>query len=104
MQASLGRPVFACALTDAPFIQKGPTPIEAEIRGTATLEVSASSTSAAAYQWLRDGVRIAGGTAQRLKLADIGYRDDALYSVIVANERASATSALPGAASVSRRA
>ena len=83
----------ACALTDAPFIQKGPTPIEAEIRGTATLEVSASSTSAAAYQWLRDGVRIAGGTAQRLKLADIGYRDDALYSVIMANERASATSA-----------
>ena len=83
----------ACALTDAPFIQRGPSPLQADIRGTATLEVSASSTSAAAYQWLRDGVRIAGSTAQRLQLADIGYRDDALYSVIVVNERASATSA-----------
>jgi hypothetical protein len=61
---------------------------------TATFEVSASGTGPLSYQWLRDGIAIAGAvSASYTDLAAATSDSGEVFAVIVSNSKGSATSA-----------
>ncbi len=78
----------------APSITTPPTPVSVQAGATATFSVVAQGNAPLAYQWLRNGVAIAGATTAQLQLvttaADVGT---AQISVRVTNGAGSVTSA-----------
>mgnify|MGYP000247649681 CR=1 FL=1 len=58
-----------------------------------TFAAAATGLPAPAYQWLKDGVPVAGATAATLILTNLSISDGAVYSVIASNAAGSTTSA-----------
>lgn len=56
------------------------------------LSVRASGTPAPTYQWLKNGVPIAGATSDSLDIIAVGSADAGLYSVVATNSVGSSTS------------
>jgi Immunoglobulin I-set domain len=87
-EATLG--VTATAV--APSIRAQPINATAAAGGTATFSVVAAGT-APAYQWRRNGVNIAGATADSYTTAALTAADNgALFSVVVSNSQGAVTS------------
>ena len=77
----------------APVILQQPTSTSAKAGGTATFSVGASDSSSVSYQWLRNGVNIAGETKARLELSPVWLLESgAAFSVVVANAAGSVSS------------
>lgn len=60
--------------------------------GAATLGVGFTANGPVAFQWLKDGVEIAGATGPELAVSDAASDDAGIYTVRVTNGTASATS------------
>lgn len=76
----------AVTLTTQPSPQVQPT------GGSATLAVAASGSGPLSYQWLKNGVPLAGATAAVLSLTNLVAEDAASYSVTVGNPLGAVTS------------
>jgi plastocyanin len=59
-----------------------------------TLSVTASSTSALSYQWLKNGVNISGANLNALTFSTVSTNDAGNYSVVITNSANSITSAM----------
>ncbi|MBX3606198.1 MAG: hypothetical protein KF788_13035 [Piscinibacter sp.] len=77
----------------APSIVTQPTSLTVVLGSEALFAVTAQGTAALSYQWLRNGVAIAGANAPQLKLPTVGVGDAATYAVRVSNAAGSALSA-----------
>lgn len=77
----------------APTIAAAPAPQTATAGGSITLAFSALGTVPMTYQWLRDGVPIAGATSSVLTLTDVRPAQSGSYAVRVTNFAGSITSA-----------
>ena len=76
-----------------PAIVTPPAAQTATIGDTATFSVTAIGSPSLTYQWLKDGVPIAGATDSTLPRATLQLSDGAFYSVTVSNGSGSVTSA-----------
>lgn len=76
----------------APAITEGPRPQVAAAGGTIALTVLASGQAPLTYQWLRDGVELAGRTNGALTLPDLQPADAGLYRAVVSNAAGTVTS------------
>jgi alpha-tubulin suppressor-like RCC1 family protein len=90
LSAGLGT---AFAFTVAPHLFSPPSPATVSVGTPVQLAVGATSTSPLQYQWLLDGVPLAGQTAPLLSFDPIQYQDIGNYAVVVSNNRAAVTSA-----------
>jgi alpha-tubulin suppressor-like RCC1 family protein len=70
-----------------------PANISVNPSATATFSVAATGTAPLAYQWKKDGVDIAGGTAATLSVPSVQLSDEGAYSVVVSNVVGPVTSA-----------
>ncbi|HKQ75856.1 MAG TPA: pectinesterase family protein [Blastocatellia bacterium] len=77
----------------APLITQQPVAQTAVIGGGATFAVTASGATTLAYQWLKDGMPIAGATGETLTRTGLQLSDAGFYSVTISNGVGSATSA-----------
>jgi hypothetical protein len=85
--------VHEVVLNKAPVITTQPTAAQSVTAGgTATFTVAATGTPTPAYQWLKNGVIIAGATGTTLTLPSVTTNDNASYAAIVTNVAGSATS------------
>ncbi len=62
--------------------------------GPVGLSVTASSTSALSYQWLKNGLIISGAISNALNFSAVSTNDAGNYSVIITNSSTSITSAI----------
>jgi hypothetical protein len=69
----------------APVITKQPLNQTVAPLGTATFSVAATGTPAPKYQWLKNGVAVAGGTNASLTISKVGTSDAATYVAVVTN-------------------
>ncbi len=76
-----------------PVITTQPASRSAVAGTSTTFTVVASSTTAATYQWRKDGVAIAGATGASLSLAALTSANAGSYTVVVTNAAGSVTSA-----------
>jgi glucose/arabinose dehydrogenase len=77
----------------APSITSHPQDVTVPVGGTATFTVGASGAPPLRFQWQRDGVDIAGATAQTFTLSGVTANDNgATFRAVVANDFGSATS------------
>jgi hypothetical protein len=76
----------------APSIAQHPQGVIVNEGGTALLTVSASGSEPLAYQWLKDGVDVAGAMAPSLVISNVQLSHAGLYSVVVSNAFGTATS------------
>ena len=76
-----------------PGIAAQPRSLNREFGQTATFSVSPAGTGPFTYQWCKDGVPLAGATADALQLTNLLANDAARYTVLVANPLGSITSA-----------
>lgn len=77
-----------------PSIASAPAPVAVSVGQIATFSVTAAGTAPLAYQWRRNGVVIAGATSASYATSAAALADNgALFSVVVSNAAASATSA-----------
>ena len=62
-------------------------PVERTVNpgASASFSVVASGTAPLSYQWRKNGVRLAGGTAATLALTNVQAADAAIYDVVVTN-------------------
>jgi len=78
----------------APEIVTQPAGVSASIGSAAAFAVVARAMPAASYQWFRNGVLLEGATSAYLQIAPvIAGEDGARFSVVVANQLGSVTSA-----------
>src|SRR5215813_4220625 len=77
----------------APAITQQPQPQTAVIGGAATFTVNATGAATLAYQWLKDGMPIAGATSPTLTRMALQLSDAGFYSVTISNGIGSTTSA-----------
>ncbi len=84
-----------------PQIISPPRSLTNSITATANLSVIATGTRPFSYQWRRNGLdladdgRITGANSHQLTIADLQYADGGNYTVVVANDFGSVTSAPP---------
>jgi uncharacterized repeat protein (TIGR02543 family) len=76
-----------------PAIVTPPAPQTATIGDAATFSVTAIGSPLLAYQWLKDGVPVAGATDTTLTRSTLQLSDAGFYSVTVSNGSGSVTSA-----------
>ncbi|MEY4490075.1 MAG: hypothetical protein RIQ79_2583 [Verrucomicrobiota bacterium] len=76
-----------------PSITTPPAAQSAAIGGSASFGVAVTGAAPFTYQWLKDGVAMAGKTSATLAFASVGIADAAAYSVVVTNAIGNATSA-----------
>jgi hypothetical protein len=67
-------------------------PIAVTVNSGGTVAFTATATNATSYQWLRNGITIAGATTDTLVLASVSAANAATYSVIATGPGGSATS------------
>lgn len=85
--------VHEVVLNTAPVITTHPTAAQSVTTGgTATFMVVASGLPSPTYQWLKNGVVMAGATGTTLTLSSVTANDNATYAVLVTNVAGSATS------------
>jgi pectate lyase/pectin methylesterase-like acyl-CoA thioesterase len=77
----------------APAITQQPQPQTAVIGDAATFTVVATGAATLAYQWMKDGMPIAGATGPTLTRTALQLSDAGFYSVTISNGIGSATSA-----------
>lgn len=77
-----------------PSIVSQPTSQTGTVGGGATLTVVATGVGPLSYQWRHANVMVAGGTNSTLTLANLTTNQAGSYTVIVANQWGSATSAV----------
>ncbi len=93
------RPVRTSALPAAgpvavaPAITTQPVDRTAASGGNASFVVVATGAPAPTYQWIKDGVALAGATAATLTLSNVRTADAGSYSVVVTNAAGTVTSA-----------
>ncbi len=78
--------------TPVPVITQQPVGQAVAAGGTATFSVAAVSTLPIAYQWLRDGTVITGGTGAQLVVTGVGVANTGAYSVRVSTSAGAVTS------------
>jgi hypothetical protein len=84
----------AAVLAVAPTITSAPAAAGLTEGSTAVFSVIATGTAPLAYQWLRNGVSIAGATAASYSLPSVSVTDSgAQFSVVVSNSAGSTASA-----------
>ncbi len=85
--------VYTCTqAAGAPIITVPPVPQAALSGGTATFTVTATGDPTLRYQWLKNGVPIAGATSGGLTVTNVQRVDYGYYSVIVSNDAGTAVS------------
>ena len=77
----------------APMITTQPGPQTVLVGRTVTLSVVASGSPAPTYQWIKDGVPVAGATSATLTLSNVTTAQAGQYSVMVTNGGGAVTSA-----------
>jgi uncharacterized delta-60 repeat protein len=77
-----------------PAIISQPVSQDKNLGESATLSVSAAGTEPLGYQWWRDGVALAEGTASSLTLTNLQGADAGSYRAVVSNPYGSVTSAV----------
>jgi hypothetical protein len=74
-------------LLDAPVVTSVTPSSQVKLAGqSATLTVTASGNGTLLYQWMKDGVSVAGGTASTLVIPSMGLANAGSYRVEVRNE------------------
>jgi len=76
----------------SPAISTQPQNTTANEGSSATFSVVASGTAPLTYQWRRDGVAVAGGTAAGFTLVSAASDDATVFDVVVGNSAGSVTS------------
>ena len=85
--------VYTCtAAAGAPAITVPPVPQAALAGGSATFTVTAVGDPTLRYQWLKNGVPIAGATSNELTVTNVQAVDHGHYSVIISNGAGTAVS------------
>jgi hypothetical protein len=85
--------VYTCTVAaGAPVITVSPVPQAAIAGGTATFTVTAVGNPTLRYQWLKNGVPIAGATSNELTVTNVQAVDYGYYSVIISNGAGTAVS------------
>ena len=85
--------VYTCSVAPgAPVITVPPGPQAAIPGGTATFTVTAVGDATLRYQWLKNGVPLAGATSSTLSVTNVQAVDYGYYSVIVSNGAGTAVS------------
>jgi hypothetical protein len=85
--------VYTCSLAPgAPVITAPPAPQAVLAGGTATFTVTATGNPTLRYQWLKNGVPIAGATSSELTVTNVQPVDHGYYSVIISNNAGTAVS------------
>ena len=79
-----------------PSISTPPQSQSVGVGGTANFTVGVSGTAPFSYQWLSNGIPLAGATGSTLTLGNVQPNDAAQYRVVVANLAGSVTSAPAG--------
>jgi hypothetical protein len=86
--------VTPSSVATPPSITTQPSNQTAAVGSTATFTVLAAGSTPLRYQWLEDGVPIAGATAATYTTSVVALTDDGeMYSVLVSNSAGNATSA-----------
>lgn len=87
---------FVAGAAAAPTITADPQSDTVNAGGLATFQVAALGSAPLSYQWLRNGVEIAGANAASYTRFPVLPEDDgASFTVVVSNAQGSATSATP---------
>ena len=76
----------------APVITAQPQPVTVSAGQTAQFSVTATGTAPLAYQWQRNGVNIAGATAENCSVVNAQSANAGSYRVIISNAAGSVTS------------
>lgn len=76
----------------APSITAEPADVTSRLDETATFSVAATGSAPLRYQWYRNGVILAGQTADSLSIVRAQQSDVGTYSVVVSNTGGAATS------------
>jgi Zn-dependent metalloprotease len=85
--------VYTCTVAPgAPVITAGPVPQGAIAGGSATFSVTAVGNPTLRYQWLKNGVPIAGATSNEITVTNVQAVDYGYYSVIISNGAGTAVS------------
>ena len=84
--------VVAAAPNSAPTITRSPVAQTLTVGGTLALSVTYTGTPAPTFQWLRDGLPIAGATGPTLVVAGVGAADAGSYTVTITNSLGTITS------------
>lgn len=71
------------------FISSQPVDLVVDLGASATFEVTALGSSALTYQWLKDGVELAGENSATLTLGNVMASDRGQYAVRVTNDSGS---------------
>lgn len=90
----------AAGKCNTPLIVTPPASQEAAWGTSLTLKVTAVGAEPLAYQWLKDGVAVAGASNASLILPNLQLTDAGAYTVIVSNAAGSVTSAPPALVTV----
>ena len=80
------------AASSAPSIAVGPISQTTTASGTVTFVVQASGSGPVSYQWMKNGVSIAGANSATLTLQNVQASDIGSYQVIVQNSSGAAAS------------
>ncbi|HWA27416.1 MAG TPA: pectinesterase family protein [Lacunisphaera sp.] len=86
-------PAAVLTVVSPPAITTQPVSQSAGVGASVSFTVVATGTAPLGYQWARDGVAIAGATADTLTLNNVQAADAAGYTVTVSNAGGSITSA-----------
>ena len=77
----------------APKITLQPVAVQAATGGTATLSAAVSGAPQPSFQWLKNGVPVAGAMQATLTLTNVQANDAGMYAVVATNAVGSVTSA-----------
>jgi hypothetical protein len=88
---SLGMP-YDFGTIAAPVITTQPSGKLLTSGSTLTMSVTATSASAATYQWRKDGLALTGQTSANFSKSNISVSDSGVYTVVVSNAGGSVTS------------
>lgn len=80
------------AAAGAPVITAQPAAASVSTGDTATLSVTATSATAVAYQWRKDGVALTGATTATLALGPVTSLNAGVYTVVITNASGATTS------------
>lgn len=83
----------ALAVNTAPAITTQPVGVTAAVGQNVTFSVAATGSPAPTYQWLRNGVNLAGATASTLTLSNVTLANTGVYTVSLVNSVGAVTSA-----------
>jgi hypothetical protein len=85
---------FTPTLARAPELVEGPLVSGGYAGGPARLQILATSSQPIRYQWLHEGVPVAGATTARLTLDPLSPADAGRYSVVLSNPYGAITSSI----------